>query len=56
LTVDKKGIDVVFAQPPIHSQTIPSKCLSIVDFEPTLNKVITKCLKLAGDVLLLLPP
>jgi hypothetical protein len=32
LAVDKKNVDVVFAQPPFHSDAATSKCLSIVDF------------------------
>ncbi len=46
---------MVFAQPPFN-RDIAAKCLTIVDFEPTLNKVLMKCLRVAGDVVLLLPP
>ena len=31
------------------------KSLSIVDFEPSLDKVITKCLNLAPNIIMLLP-
>lgn len=47
---------MIFVNPPYERKELQhSNTLSIVDFEPTLNKVITKCLKLATDVLILLP-
>lgn len=56
IAVDKRNVDVVFVQPPCSPEALASKCLSIVDFEPSLNKILMKCLRLAQDVLLLLPP
>lgn len=56
LAVDRRNVDVVFVQPPCSPEALASKCLSIVDFEPSLNKILAKCLKLAANMLLLLPP
>jgi hypothetical protein len=48
---------VVVAQPPIDEEMRANNhgSLSIVDFEPTLDKVISKALSLSSNVILLLP-
>lgn len=43
----------MIVQPPYHPSK--GKSLSIVDFEPSLAQVIMKCLRLASDVVMLLP-
>ena len=37
-------------------RTTSHGCLSIVDFEPTLDKIISKALNLSNNFILLLPP
>ena len=47
---------MVFAQPPMGDMdTQRYSCLSIVDFEPTLDKIISKAMNLANNFILLLP-
>ena len=55
MQIERRGIDLVFVQPPL-GEFEGSTCLSIVDFEPTLDKIIFKCLRLANNFMLLLPP
>lgn len=56
LKVQRNGIEVVFAQPPLGDlETDSMSCLSIVDFQPTLDKIISKSLSLANNFMLLLP-
>jgi len=48
---------VVFVQPPINKlQQAGQHSLSIVDFEPTLDHIMIKALKLAPNFMMLLPP
>lgn len=49
-------MEVVFIEPPMENlDTQRYSCLSIVDFEPTLDKIISKALSLANNFILLLP-
>lgn len=57
LKIEKKDVDVVYVQPPVNKlQLAQHHTLSIVDFEPTLDHIIIKALKLAQNFMMLLPP